>query len=437
MDVAVIGCGYVGLVTAAGLADLGHSVIGIDKDPRKINKLKAGIIPIYEPGLAELVQRNLVTGRLTFTESIRPAVERSVVLFITVGTPSNYDGTADLTQVEAVAREIAAAMTSYKVIINKSTVPVGTARRVKELIKKHLPAPVAFDVVSNPEFLREGSAVHDFIYPDRIVIGAESVKAVALMKELYSGFLKKKVPFIVTNPETSELIKYAANAFLANKIAFINELANLCEAIGGDIETVALGMGLDHRIGPHFLKAGPGYGGSCFPKDTWALIQIGASYGSPLTITKAGVEANENHKRRMALKIKDALGSPAGKTVAVLGLAFKAQTDDLRESPAIPIIEELIASGVSVRGHDPAALTEAKKAFADTITYYEDIYEAARGADAIVIATEWEIYRQVDLPRLKSVMKDPVIIDLRNIYRPDELSTAGFRYTRIGQKDIR
>lgn len=434
MNITVIGCGYVGLVTAAGLADLGHFVTGIDKEPEKVRKLKSGLIPIYEPGLAEIVRRNLDAGRLVFTENIQPAVANSTFLFITVGTPSNYDGTADLSQVDAAAQEIATAMTDYKVIINKSTVPVGTARRVKEIIGKHLSEKTPFDVVSNPEFLREGSAVHDFIYPDRIVIGAESTQAVTLMKQLYNSFQEKEIPIIVTNPETSELIKYASNAFLANKIAFINELSNLCEAIGGDVETVALGMGLDHRIGPQFLKAGPGYGGSCFPKDTRALVHIGTNYGKPLTITKTVVEANENHKRRMAQKIMDQLGAPAGKTVAVLGLAFKANTDDMRESPAIPIIEDLLAAGVTVRGHDPAAIPGAKKIFAGTITYYEDPYEAAQSANAVAITTEWEIYGRLDLPRLKSVMKDPVIIDLRNICRPDEISAAGFRYIRVGQK---
>mgnify|MGYP001278175845 CR=1 FL=1 len=433
MYITVVGSGYVGLVTAACLADFGHFVTSVDKDPGKIERLKRGEIPIYEPGLDEVVKRNVQADRLKFTTDLGVGVTNSQVIFIAVGTPSLEDGSADLSQVEAVAKEIAASMNDYKVVVNKSTVPVGTGRWVRQIITEHLRTPVDFDVVSNPEFLREGTALYDFTHPDRVVIGADSEQAKEIMKEVYRNLYLIETPFILTNMETAELIKYASNAFLATKITFINEMANLCEAVGGDVQMVAKAMGLDGRIGPKFLHAGPGYGGSCFPKDTRALAKIAKKYGERVSIVDAVVEANENQKKRMVEKIRKVLGDLEGKKIALLGLAFKPNTDDMREAPSITIVNGLLAAGAQIKAHDPEAMTEAKKIFGDKLQYCQDAYKTAAGADALVIVTEWNAYRRLDLPRLKELMKEAVLIDLRNIYTPQEAQEAGFRYVGVGR----
>lgn len=438
MRITVIGSGYVGLVTAACLADFGHFVTSVDKDTGKIERLQKGEIPIYEPGLDEVVLRNVGANRLTFTTDLGVGVANSLVIFIAVGTPSLDDGSADLSQVEAVAKEIATALNDYKVVVNKSTVPVGTGRWVRQIISENIRAeylrkPVSFDVVSNPEFLREGTALYDFTHPDRIVIGADSEQAKEIMRQVYRNLYLIETPFIMTNVETAELIKYASNAFLATKITFINEMANLCEAVGGDVQVVAKAMGLDGRIGSKFLHAGPGYGGSCFPKDTRALAKIARKYGERVSIVDAVVEANENQKKRMVEKIRKALGDLQGKKIALLGLAFKSNTDDMREAPSITIVNGLLASGASIKAHDPEAMAEAEKVFGDRIAYGQDAYDAAKGADALVIVTEWNAYRRLDLPRLRDLMKDAVLIDLRNIYTPQEAWAAGFRYVGVGR----
>ncbi len=433
MKITVIGSGYVGLVTAACLADFGHFITSVDHDQAKIEALKNGNIPIYEPGLGELVVRNYQEGRITFTTSLAEGINAATVIFIAVGTPPREDGSADLSYVEAVAKEIASLMDDYKVIVNKSTVPVGTVRLVTEIIRENQSSSVEFDVVSNPEFLREGSAIGDFMRPDRVVIGTTSSQAEAIMKEVYRALYLIETPFVITNPETAELIKYAANSFLATKITFINEMANLCEAVGGDVQVLAKAIGLDGRIGPKFLHAGPGYGGSCFPKDTRALTKIAHRAGEPVTIVESVVRANEKQKLRMVSKIKEILGNLTGQTVAILGLAFKPNTNDMREAPAITIIKELLAEGVTVRAHDPVAMEEAKKIFGETIFYGSDPYQTAGGADALVIITEWNSYRRLDLVKLKELLKQPVLIDLRNIYTPDEALKAGFAYSGVGR----
>lgn len=437
MKITVVGCGYVGLVTAAGLAEAGHWVTGVDRDPVKINKLRRQEMPFYEKDLEPLLRRHLKSGRLTFTTSLGLGAAHSQIIFIAVGTPPLGDGSVDLSQIEAVAAEIGPQLQGYTVIVNKSTVPVGTARRVKTIIRQHTRRPVPFDVVSNPEFLREGNAVYDFMNPDRIVIGTNSPKALQLMEELYRPFQKKKIPIIKTNPETAELIKYASNAFLATKISFINEIAELCEAVGADLPTVAQGMGLDHRIGPEFLAAGPGYGGSCFPKDTKALIQLARAHGKQVSIVEATDAVNTHTRRRMLAKILNTLGPPAGKTIAVFGLAFKANTDDLRESPALPIIEGLLNAGAKVRVHDPKALAAGREVFGTRISYYEDEYAAAQDAAAVVIITEWEQYRDLDFALLKSKMAQAIVIDLRNLLTPEQVRAHGFIYEGIGRSTQR
>ncbi|HOJ78916.1 MAG TPA: UDP-glucose/GDP-mannose dehydrogenase family protein [Bacillota bacterium] len=434
MKITVIGSGYVGLVTAACLADFGHFITCVDKEQSKIENLKQGIIPIYEPGLEDLVLRGFNEGRLTFTTDIGEGVNNSTVIFIAVGTPSLPDGSADLSQVEAVAAEVAGFMKDYKVIVNKSTVPVGTAKRVTEIVKQHLRGSIEFDVVSNPEFLREGSAIGDFMRPDRVIIGTRTEKAETLMKEVYRTLYLIDTPFVLTNPETAELIKYASNAFLATKITFINELANLCEAVGGDVQVVAKGIGLDGRIGLKFLHAGPGYGGSCFPKDTRALVHIAKQHGERVSLVETVVTANENQKQRMVSKIKKVLGELNGKTIAILGLAFKPNTDDMREAPSITIIEGLLQAGARIKAHDPVAMNEARKLFGNAIAFCDDPYQTAEAADALVIITEWNSYRRLDLNRLKQLLKQPVLIDLRNIYTKEEAAAAGFTtYEGVGR----
>ena len=437
--ISVIGTGYVGLVTGACLSDFGLNVLCMDNDIEKIEKLKQGIIPIYEPGLDVIVERNVANHRLEFTTEMKRAVEESDVIFIAVGTPPAEDGSADLKYVEAVARDIARYMNGYKVIVDKSTVPVGTGQRVKQWVREELAkrdVTYEFDVVSNPEFLREGSAVHDFTHPDRVVIGAESQNALERMKQVYRVLYINETPFIETNIETAEMIKYASNAFLAMKITFINEIANLCEKVGADVQDVAKGMGRDGRIGPKFLHPGPGYGGSCFPKDTLALAKIGQEYGAPITLIEQTVKANEAQKSLMVAKIMQGLGSLVGKQIAILGLAFKPNTDDMRESPALVILNELAKQGATFRVYDPKAMVEAKWRLAnlkDKIEYCQNEYEAIEGCDALVLLTEWNQFRSLDLSRVKKLLKEPYFFDLRNIYQREQMEEAGFHYFGVGQ----
>lgn len=436
MNITIIGTGYVGLVTGACLAEFGHRVVCMDKDAKKIDRLQKGEIPIYEPGLKELVEKNVGAGRLFFTEDISSAEDAQVV-FIAVGTPSSRrgDGYADLTYIYAAARDLAPHLKNYTVVVDKSTVPVGTARQVARVIKeKNLEAQ--FDVVSNPEFLREGAAISDFMHPDRVVIGAETERAEGVMKEVYSSlFLGGNTPFVITGLETAELIKYAANAFLAIKISFINEMANLCEAVGADVADLAKGIGLDGRIGRKFLHPGPGYGGSCFPKDTSALKRIAQENEVYLRSVEAAVETNAAQKALMVKKISDALGGNgniAGKTIGVLGLTFKPETDDLRDAPALTILPPLFEKGAKIQAHDPQGMTECAKMFPE-FSYVEDAYEAAEGADVLVLMTEWNEYRALDLQELKSRMKAPVFVDLRNVYSPKQMKDAGFTYVGVGR----
>lgn len=443
--IAVAGTGYVGLVSGACLADFGNTVICVDNNSEKIEALKKGGIPIYEPGLEDVVSRNVAAGRLSFTTDMAFAVQSSDVVFIAVGTPPADDGSADLVFVETVAREVARAMNGYKVIVNKSTVPVGTGRRVnewitEELIKRGKEAEnFAFDVVSNPEFLREGSAVRDFMHPDRVVIGAECEKARALMKDVYRSLYINETPYIETNIETAEMIKYASNSFLAVKITFINEVANLCEKVGANVQDVAKAMGRDGRISGKFLHPGPGYGGSCFPKDTQAMARIGRDNGETLSIVETTIVANERQKLRMVTKIEDGLGgagSLTGKTIAVIGLAFKPNTDDMREAPAITIIEGLVAKGAKIRACDPAAVKEALwrlESVRDSIEFIDNEYDTMQGADALVLMTEWNQYRNLDLDRVKSLLARPVFFDLRNVYKRDDVESKGFVYFGVGR----
>lgn len=432
MHIGIIGTGYVGLVTGACFSEFGVFVTCVDKDRSKIDSLEKGIIPFYEPGLDELVQRNLKQGRLKFTTDIKEAVESSLVIFIAVGTPPKKDGSADLKYIDNVAAEIARHMDGYKVIVTKSTVPVGTGKRVKAIIKKNLQGNNNFDVVSNPEFLREGAAINDFMRPNRIVIGASSQQAIAIMKDLYEPLYLIETPFVITNVETAELIKYAANSFLATKISFINEMANLCEKAGADVNLVAKGMGLDQRIGSKFLHAGPGFGGSCFPKDTRAIIKIADDYGSELGVVRAAVRANENQRRIVFEKIKDAIGDLKDKEVAVLGLSFKPDTDDMREAPSLYIIKRLLQEKARVRAYDPVAMENARTVLPD-IRYCEDAYETAGGADALIILTEWNQFRNLDLKRIKTLLRAPFFFDLRNIYEPEKMRKLGFDYYSVGR----
>jgi UDPglucose 6-dehydrogenase len=433
MRVAMIGTGYVGLVSGACFSEFGHHVICVDKDAAKIATLKAGRIPIYEPGLEALVADNVKGGRLSFTTELAPAVRDADAVFIAVGTPSRRgDGHADLTYVFDAAREIAAALRGYAVVVTKSTVPVGTGGEVERIIREARP-DAKFDVASNPEFLREGSAIQDFMRPDRVVVGAESEQARRVLRELYRPLFLNETPVLFTSRRTAELIKYAANSFLAAKITFINEMADLCEKVGADVHDVARGIGLDGRIGGKFLHAGPGYGGSCFPKDTLALLRTAEQYGAPLRIVQSTVEVNDARKRRMAQKVVEACGgSVAGKTIAVLGLTFKPNTDDMRDAPSLEIVPALQQAGASVRAFDPEGMAEAKKLLRDVV-WCEDAYGAMEGADALVIVTEWNEFRALDLPRVKSLLRAPVLVDLRNIYKPSEMADAGFRYSSVGR----
>lgn len=433
MKIAMIGTGYVGLVSGVCFADFGHHVTCVDKDASKIESLGAGRIPIFEPGLEDMVRRNRAGGRLGFTTDLPTAVADSDIVFIAVGTPSRRgDGHADLSYVYAAAREIAQAIKGFTVIVTKSTVPVGTGDEVERIIREERP-DADFAVVSNPEFLREGAAIDDFKRPDRIVVGLEDERARGAMTEVYRPLYLNQSPILFTSRRTSELIKYAANAFLAMKITFINEIADLCEQVGANVQEVSRGIGLDGRIGSKFLHAGPGYGGSCFPKDTLALVKTAQDFGTPLRLVETTVLVNDNRKRAMVRKIVAALGGDVrGKTVALLGLAFKPNTDDMRDSPAIAIVQGLQDAGARVRGYDPEAMEYARRVI-ENIDLAENEYEAATGADAVAIVTEWNHFRALDFTRLKTLMKSPVLIDLRNIYRPDEVTRHGFSYTSVGR----
>ena len=437
VEIAVIGTGYVGLVTGAGLADFGNEVTCVDVDVRKIDALKNGRIPIYEPGLDVLVTKNVKEGRLRFTTDLNEAVSGARAIFIAVGTPPKPDGSADLRYVEAVAHSIAEHMNGPKLVITKSTVPIGTGRMIEEIIESHNTGHKA-SIVSNPEFLREGSAIEDFMKPDRVVIGASDAESAELMKEIYAPLHSLEIPFVVTNVESSELIKYAANGFLATKITFINEIAVICEKVGANVHDVAIGMGLDSRIGPKFLQAGPGFGGSCFPKDSSSMADIARKNGYEFQIMEAVLRVNDNVKMRMVDKIAAALGGEVkGKTIGVLGLAFKPETDDMRDSPTIPIIGGLQERGATVRAYDPQGMENAKQFFKD-ITYCADAYETADGADALVLATEWNVFRALDFERVKKAMTQPVLIDLRNVYDVNRMRTLGFTYTSVGRaEDVR
>jgi UDPglucose 6-dehydrogenase len=436
MNVCVIGTGYVGLVTGACFAEFGAQVICVDKDRGKIDALRAGHVPIYEPGLEDLVERNVRGGRLTFSTDTVQSVRSSLVVFIAVQTPPRHDGGTDLTAVEEVARAIGRAMDGYKVVVTKSTVPVGTSYRVRDLIAETLGEEgrnVRFSVASNPEFLREGAAIQDFLRPDRVVIGADEEPPLAIMRDLYRPLYLNETPFVVTNIPTAELSKYAANAFLATKISFINEMANLCERIDADIHALARGIGLDKRIGRKFLHPGPGFGGSCFPKDTRSAAVFAREVGERLQVVEATIEVNERQRLRMLDKIVTALdGDVQGKTVGVLGLSFKPETDDMRDAPSVDILAGLEERGARVRAFDPVAMPAAEKLM-PTVTMCEDSYEACEGADGLVIMTEWNQFRMLDLERIKSLMRAPVVVDLRNVYEPAQMRGAGFRYVCVGR----
>ena len=438
MKIAMVGSGYVGLVSGACFADFGHDVVCIDKDATKIERLHAGVMPIYEPGLAELVGTNVKAGRLTFSTDLAASIEGAAAIFIAVGTPSRRgDGHADLSFVYAVAEEIAANLKTPVVIVTKSTVPVGTGDEVERIIRES-GTSVQFGVVSNPEFLREGAAIGDFKRPDRIVIGADSDWAQGVMREVYRPLFLNKAPILFTSRRSSELIKYAANAFLATKITFINEIADLCEKAGGDVQDVARGIGLDNRIGGKFLHAGPGYGGSCFPKDTLALLKTAEDFASPLRIVEAVANVNESRKRAMGRKVIDALIGQSGddvvrgKKVALLGLTFKPQTDDMRDAPSLAIAQALIDAGVEVSAYDPEGM-ELAAGMMPHVTMTKGPYEAIDGADAIVLVTEWDAFRALDLDRVKRIARAPVLVDLRNVYDPAEMRAAGFTYTSVGR----
>ncbi len=437
MRVAMIGTGYVGLVSGACFSNFGHHVVCVDKDAGKIARLKKGEIPIFEPGLDALVADNVKAGRLAFTTDLAAAVPDAEAVFIAVGTPSRRgDGFADLTYVYDAAAEIAASLRNYTVVVTKSTVPVGTSKKVQDIIRERCPS-LGIDVASNPEFLREGSAIEDFQRPDRIVVGTESERARNVMRQLYRPlFLNDKTPFVFTTQETSELIKYASNAFLAMKITFINEMADLCEKSGADIQDVSRGIGLDGRIGSKFLNAGPGYGGSCFPKDTLALVRQANEFGAPTNLIETVVDVNAKRKRRMADKIADAFDGVKGKTVAILGVTFKPNTDDMRDSPSLDIIPALQAAGANIRAFDPEGMKEAGKLLSG-VTWTEDAYDAMTGADGVVILTEWNEFRALDLKQLKAKLNRPLLIDLRNIYPLREMADAGIEYHSIGRSAVK
>ena len=433
MRVAMIGTGYVGLVSGACFADFGHEVVCVDKDPSKIERLDRGEIPIFEPGLDDLVAANVRSGRLSFALDGAAAIREADAVFIAVGTPSRRgDGHADLSYVHAAAEEIADLIDGFTVVVTKSTVPVGTGDEIERIIRARRP-DADFAVVSNPEFLREGAAIEDFKRPDRVVVGTEDERAQAVMRELYRPLNLNETPILFTGRRTSELIKYAANAFLAMKITFINEMADLCEAVGADVQQVARGIGLDKRIGAKFLHAGPGYGGSCFPKDTLALVRTATDAGAPVRLIETTVRINDARKKAMAGRVAAAMGGDlTGRTVALLGLTFKPNTDDMRDAPSLDVAPALIAMGATVQAFDPEGMHEAAKLL-DGVAFREGPYEAVEGADVVVILTEWDQFRALDLDRVKLLMRQPVMVDLRNVYRPEDMRARGFRYASIGR----
>ncbi len=435
MKITVIGTGYVGLVAGTCLADLGNEVICVDVDKDKIAKLNKGIMPIFEPGLKDLLDRNTREKRLFFTTDIKEGVQKSLVIFIAVGTPEGADNKADLKYIWQVAKDIGKYMNDYKVIVDKSTVPVGTADKVKKIIKENQKKAIDFDLVSNPEFLREGEAIGDFTFPDRIVIGVESKKAKEIMTQIYKGITRSGKPLVITDIKSSELIKYASNAMLATRISFMNEIARLCEKVGADVKKIAYSIGLDSRIGPRFLQAGAGYGGSCFPKDVQALIKTGEENNVDFKILNAVEEVNEEQKLSLIPKIKKLLPGLKNKTIAIWGLAFKPKTDDMREAPSITIIHELVKLGAKIRAFDPEAENTAKKIFTNIkdMTYSNTPYEALKNADALVIITEWNVFRDLDKQKMKNLLKYPNIVDGRNVYEPDEMKKLGFNYISVGR----
>lgn len=432
MHIAVIGTGYVGLVTGACFAEFGVDVTCVDVDAEKIERLSNGLLPIYEPGLEHLVAKNCSAGRLRFTTDVKQAIEQALVIFLAVGTPPNEDGSPDLSFVEAAARTVAEYMNGYKVIVTKSTVPIGTGEHLRALIRQHQNPRVNFGIVSNPEFLREGAAINDFMRPDRVVIGSRDEEAVAIMRDLYRPLYLIEAPFVVTSLEAAELTKYAANAFLATKISFINEIANLCEKIGCDVHDVARAMGMDRRIGGKFLHPGPGFGGSCFPKDTRALASVARKFDCESLIVDAVIEVNRRQQLAMVPKIERLVGELNEKRIAVLGLAFKPETDDMREAPSIEIVRNLLARGASICAYDPVAMAEAKKVLSG-VDYAEDEYAAVTGADALVFVTEWNQFRALDMGRIRDLMKSPRVADLRNICDPADMRELGFDYVGIGR----
>ncbi len=432
MHIAVIGTGYVGLVTGACFAEFGVEVTCVDVDSEKIAGLKSGVMPIYEPGLDTIVEKNVKAGRLHFTTDIKTAVEQALVVFLAVGTPPKPDGSPDMSYYRQAAQDIAEAMNGYKVLVTKSTVPVGTGRWLREFVNENLKVETNFGVASNPEFLREGAAIDDFMRPDRVVVGSNEPDAIAIMKDLYRPLYLIETPVVITSLEAAELIKYAANAFLATKITFINEIANLCDAIGCDVHDVAKGMGMDNRIGRKFLHPGPGYGGSCFPKDTRAFTKVGDKYGVETSVVDAVIEANEYQRLAMIPKIEKLVGDFKDKQIGVLGLSFKPETDDMRESPATDIIKEMQKRGAKIRAFDPVAMKEAKHYLPD-IDYAENEYDAIKDADVLVIVTEWNQFRALDMDKVKKLLKAPKIADLRNIYNPTDMRELGFEYVGVGR----
>jgi UDPglucose 6-dehydrogenase len=432
MHIAVIGSGYVGLVTGACFAEFGVDVTCVDIDEQKIKRLSDGVIPIYEPGLEQLVMKNVHAGRLRFTTDIKSAVEEALVIFLAVGTPPLEDGSADLQHIEAVGKSVARYMNGYKVIVTKSTVPIGTGEHLRKLIRDNQVTKTRFGIVSNPEFLREGAAIDDFMRPDRVVIGSRDDEAIAIMRDLYRPLFLIETPFVITSLEAAELSKYAANAFLATKISFINEIANLCDNIGCDVHDVARAMGMDRRIGNKFLHPGPGYGGSCFPKDTRALASVAREYGATSTIVDSVIEVNQRQREQMIRKIEALVGEVNGKSITVLGLSFKPETDDMREAPAVDIIHSLVRKGAFVTAYDPVSMDEAGKLMPE-VKLASDEYTAVQGADALIFVTEWNQFRALNMERIRGLMKSPKIADLRNIYEPSTMREMGFDYVGVGR----
>ena len=433
MHIAVIGTGYVGLVSGACFAEFGVDVTCVDVDHDKVEKLRQGIIPIYEPGLDTIVEKNVAARRLSFTTDLAAAVKRAEVVLLAVGTPPREDGSPDMSYYRQAAKDVAEAIDGYKVLVTKSTVPVGTGRWLRGFVAENLRVQTEFGVASNPEFLREGAAIRDFMRPDRVVIGSNEERAIEVLKELYRPLYLIETPIVITSLEAAELIKYAANAFLATKITFINEIANLCDAIGCDVHDVARGMGMDNRIGRKFLHPGPGYGGSCFPKDTRALTTVADQFGVETRIVDAVIEANQYQRQAMLPKIEKLVGDLSGKKIGVLGLSFKPETDDMREAPAIDIIEAMVQKGATIRAYDPVAMGEAKHCLHGSVEYAADEYDAIDGADAMVIVTEWNQFRALDMEKVKSLLRSPKIADLRNVYEPEDMRELGFEYIGVGR----